>query len=52
MIQYNNDSNAYCSTVNAQNVETREHNSVEISSSLHTKKTIFLFTFRNIHLHL
>ena len=25
MIHYNNDNNAYCSAVNAQNCETREH---------------------------
>ena len=28
MIHYNNDNNGYCSAVNAQNVETREHNTV------------------------
>ena len=28
MIHYNKDNNAYCSAVNAQNVETREHNTV------------------------
>ena len=26
MIHYDNDNNAYCSAVNAQNFETREHN--------------------------
>ena len=25
MIHYNTDSNAYCSAINAQNFETREH---------------------------
>ena len=28
IIHYNNGSNAYCSAVNAQNFETREHNTV------------------------
>ena len=28
MIHYNNDNNAYCSTVNDQTFETREHNTV------------------------
>ena len=28
MIHYNNDNNAYCSVVNAQIFETREHNTV------------------------
>ena len=36
MIHYNNDNNAYCSAVNAQNVETREHNIVQISTFLYT----------------
>ena len=51
MIHYNNDSNAYCSAVNAQNFETREHNSINKYILTH-KKPIFLFTFRDIHLHL
>ena len=37
MILYNNDNNAYCSAVNAQNFETREHNTVEISTFLYTR---------------
>ena len=38
MIHYNSDNNAYCSAVNAQNFETREHtNTVQISTFLHTR---------------
>ena len=37
MIHYNNDYNAYCSAVNAQYVETRDHNTVQISTFLHTR---------------
>ena len=37
MTYYNNDNNAYCSAVNAQNFETREHNTVKISTFLYTR---------------
>ena len=37
MIHYKNDNNACCSAVNAQNFETREHNTVQISTFLHTR---------------
>ena len=37
MIHYTNDNNAYCSAVNAQNFEAREHNIVQISTFLHTR---------------
>ena len=37
MIHYNNDNNAYCSAVNAQNFKIREHNIVQISTFLHTR---------------
>ena len=37
MIHYNNGNNAYCSAVNAQNFETREHNTVQIGTFLHTR---------------
>ena len=37
MIHYNNDNNTYCSAVNAQNFETREHNTVYISTFLYTR---------------
>ena len=37
MIHYNNDNNAYCSAVNAQKFETREHNTVEISTFVCTR---------------
>ena len=36
MIHYNNDNNAYCSAVKAKKFETREHNTVLISTFLHT----------------
>ena len=52
MIHYNNNSNAYCSAVNAQNVEIREHNTAKNKYILTHKKPIFLFTFRDIYLHL
>ena len=52
MIHYNNDNNAYCSAVNAPNFETREHDTVKISTFLYTRNLYFLFTFRDIHLHL
>ena len=38
MIHYNNDNNAYCSAINAQNCETRVHNTVYISTFLHSVK--------------
>ena len=37
MIYYNTDNNTYCSAVNAQKFETREHNTVQISTFLHTR---------------
>ena len=37
MIHYNNDNNAYCSTVNAKKIETTEHNAVWISTFLQTR---------------
>ena len=45
MMHYNNDNNAYCSAVNAQTFETRENNTVKISTFLHTRNLLFLFTF-------
>ena len=52
MIHYNNDNNGYCSAVNAQNFQTREHKYSMNKYILINKKPIFLFTFRNNHLHL
>ena len=40
MIHYNNDNNAYCSAVNAKKIETREHNTVFIYSSINA---LFLY---------
>ena len=37
MIHYNNNNNAYCSAVNAQIFEIREHNTIYISSFLYTR---------------
>ena len=37
MIHYNNDNNAYCSAVNAQKFETREHKTISISTFLDTR---------------
>ena len=37
MIHYNNDNNAYCSAINAQTFEKREHNTVKISTFLYTR---------------
>ena len=47
MIHYNNDNNAYCSAVNAQNLQTREHKYSMNKYILIHKKPIFLFTFRD-----
>ena len=52
MIYYNNDNNAYCSAINAQNFQTREHKYSMNKYILIHKKPIFLFTFRDNHLHL
>ena len=52
MIDYNNDNNACCSAVNAKKFETREHKYSINKYILIHKKTMFLFTFRDIHLHL
>ena len=53
MIHYNNDNNAYCLVVIAKNSETKEHNNASINKYILThKKPIFLFIFRDIHLHL
>ena len=38
MIYYNTDNNAYCSAVNPQHFETREHNTVQICTFLYTRK--------------
>ena len=55
MIHYNNDNNAYCSSINAQNFEAREHNTVYISRFLstrnlysysHLEKFIFIYSVR------
>ena len=51
MIHYNNDNNAYCSAVNAQNFETENKYSKNKYIRIH-KKPIFLFTLRDIQLHL
>ena len=37
MIHYNNNNNTYGSAVNDQNFETRQHNTVQISTFLHTR---------------
>ena len=37
MIHYNNDNNAYCSTVNAKKFETGEHGTVHIRTFLYTR---------------
>ena len=37
MIHYDNNNNAYCSAINAQNYETRQHNTVYISIFLYTR---------------
>ena len=37
MIHYNNDNKAYCSAINAQRFESREHNTVLKSTFLHTR---------------
>ena len=37
MMHYNNDNNAYCSAVNTHNFETREQNTVQISTFLYTR---------------
>ena len=51
MMHYNNDNNAYCSAVNDQMFKTRELN-ISINKYILThKKPMFLFTFRDIHLH-
>ena len=54
MMHYNNDNNAYCSAVNDQMFKTREPNTcISINKYILThKKPMFLFTFRDIHLHL
>ena len=52
MIHYNNDNNAYCSAVSAQNFETTEIKYSINKYIVRHKKSIFLFTFRDIHLHL
>ena len=52
MIHYNNDNNAYCSAVNDQMFKTREPKYSINKYILTHKKPIFLFTFRDIHLHL
>ena len=52
MTHYNNNNNAYCSAVNDQIFKTRDHNIVKISTFFTHKKPMFLFTFRDIHLHL
>ena len=41
MMHYNNDNNAYCSAVNAQNFETREPNTVKISTFLYIRNLYF-----------
>ena len=46
MIHYNTDNNAYCSAVNAQKFETREHKYSINKYILKHKKATFLFTFR------
>ena len=38
MIYHNNDNNAYCSAVNTQNRETRENNTIQISTFVYTRK--------------
>ena len=38
MIYHNNDNNAYCSAVNAQNRETRENNTIQISTFVYIRK--------------
>ena len=45
MIHYNKNNNAYCSAVNDQNFETREHNTVQISTFLHTRNLCFYSHF-------
>ena len=37
MMHYDNNNNAYFSAVNAQTFETREHNTAEINTFLHTR---------------
>ena len=37
MIHYNTDNNTYCSAVKAQKFETREYNTIYISTFLHTR---------------
>ena len=37
MTYYNNDNNAYCSAVNGQRFETREHNTVQICTFSYTR---------------
>ena len=41
MIHYNTDNNTYCSAVHVQKFETREHNTVLISTFLHTRILYF-----------
>ena len=52
MIHYNNDKNACRSAVNTKNFESREHKYSINKYILIHKKPIFLFTFRDIQLHL
>ena len=47
MIHYNNDNNAYCSAVNAQNVETREHDTVYLTTFLSTRN---LFSYSHLEI--
>ena len=52
MIHCNNDNNAYCLAVNTKKFETRENKYSINKYILIHKKPIFLFTFRDIHVHL
>ena len=47
MLYYNSDNNACCSAVNAQNFETRQHNTVKISTFLY-KRNLYSYFYLDI----
>ena len=47
MMYHNNDNNAYCSAVNAQNRETGENNTIQISTFVYTRK---VYTYSHLEI--
>ena len=45
MIHYNNDNNAYCSAVDAQNFETREHDTFLHTRNLYSYSHLEIFIY-------